>query len=68
MCQIDKKGEISIKEQYFEGIFEAFLLKDVPSSITAESCDDDGNKPNTSSFIDLNLFLIILIIMNFFNF
>ena len=69
VCQIDKKGEISIKEQYFEGILEAFLLKDVPSSITAESCDDDdGNKPSKSSFIDLNLFLIILIIMNFFNF
>ena len=66
LCQIDKKGEISIKEQYFEGILEAFLLKDVPSSITSESCDDDdGNKPSKSSFIDLNLFLIILIIMNF---
>ena len=69
VCQIDKKGEISIKEQYFEGILEAFLLKDVPSSIVAESCDDDdGNKSNTSSFIDLNLFLIILIIMNIVNF
>ena len=72
LCQFDKKGEISIKEQYFEGIFEAFLLKDVPSSITADSCDDDddddGNKSSKSSFIDLNFFLIILIIMNFFNF
>ena len=67
-CQLDGKGEISIKEQYFEGIFEAFLLKDVPSSIIADSCSDDENKSNKSSFIDLNLFLIFEIIMNFVNF
>ena len=69
ICQFSGKGEISIKEQYFEGLLEAFLFKGIQSSLFADSCgSSDDNNISKSSFIDLNFILIILIILNFCNF
>ena len=65
ICEFDGVGNIDIKEQYFEGFFEAFTFKDIPSSIQAESCKINSNDENKSSYITLSF---ILIIMNLFFF
>ena len=69
ICQYEGEGKIEIKEQYFEGFFEAFQINDVPSVIQAESCNTrSGDKTSSDGNYTKGKYSIIfcfILIINF---
>ena len=66
-CTINGEGEITIKEQNFNGYFASFKMKKLDSSIKTEKCNVDttGSKGNYSknSYLCLRIGFILLMVL-----
>ena len=66
-CTINGEGEITIKEQNFNGYFSSFTMKNLNSSIKAENCnvDSTGTTSHNSknSYLVLNKEFLLLMIL-----